>query len=116
MGTRMREDTGVWAKNEGKTQDGHPRGTPLREDVEGRGPRMREDTEGVGTGGSRTASAGENVVGNGVHPHPNLPPSRGRGFVGALLQRDSTAGLRCARNDVWGEGLTTLRKQRTRGG
>ena len=71
---------------------------------------------GAGTGGSRTVSAGENVVGNGVHPHPNLPPSRGKGFVGALLQLDSTAGLCCVRNDVWGEGLTALRKQRTRGG
>ena len=83
------------------------------------GPCVHEDNgrgAWAGTGGSRTASAGENVVGNGVHPHPNLPPSRGKGFVGALLQRDSTAGLCCARNDVWGEGLTALRKQRTRGG
>ena len=36
-----------------------------------------------GMGGSRTAPTGENVVGHGVHPHPNLPPSRGKGFVAA---------------------------------
>ena len=33
------------------------------------------------TGGSRTAPTEENVVGHEVHPHPNLPPSRGKGFV-----------------------------------
>ena len=38
---------------------------------------MREDKEVA-----RTAHTGENVVGNGVHPHPNLPPSRGKGGEG----------------------------------
>ncbi len=45
------------------------------------GPRIREDN-GRGTGGSRTATRGENVVGYESHPHPpvftrvgsNLPP------------------------------------------
>ena len=44
-----------------------------------------------GTGGSRTAPTGENVVGYESHPHPpvftragsNLPPSWRKGFVGA---------------------------------
>ncbi len=32
-----------------------------------------------GTGGSRTAPTGENVVGHGVHPHP--PGSRGQALT-----------------------------------
>ena len=32
------------------------------------GPRMREDKRGMGR--RRTASTGEKVVGDGIHPHP----------------------------------------------
>ena len=28
---------------------------------------------------TRDAPTGEKVVGKGVHPHPNLPPSKGKG-------------------------------------
>ena len=29
----------------------------------------------------RAVPTGENAVGHGVHPHPNLPPSRGKGIA-----------------------------------
>ncbi len=54
----------------------------MREDNGGEGV---ETTEGVGTGICEDNGRGRLFVGNvaGDHPHPNLPPSRGKGFVGA---------------------------------
>ena len=37
------------------------------------------------------------VVGHGVHPHPNLPPSRGKGFVVAerAIREPPLRGIGC---------------------
>ena len=63
------------------------------------------------TGGSRTAPAEENVVGHGVHPHPNLPPSRGKGLVGA--ERAISIVMTCF---MKGDGLPPSREKRVSGG
>ena len=63
------------------------------------------------TGGSRTAPTEENVVGHGVHPHPNLPPSRGKGLVGA--ERAISIVMTCFTK---GDGFPPSREKREVGG
>ena len=94
MGPRMREDNG-WGLGDRlgrrfgvRKKDGSPHSRGQRV---GMGSRIREDNgSGWGTGGSRTApTEGEYCQALGSPPSPvftragsNLPPSRGKGFVG----------------------------------
>ena len=95
MSPRIREDNG-WGK--GAVRQPPLRGVGRWNDGwkgahEGR-PYQMADGQGDGSPhprgqrvgkrrGSSTAPTGENTAGHGVHPHPNLPPSRGKGFIGA---------------------------------
>ena len=63
------------------------------------------------TGGSRTAPTEENVVGHEVHPHPNLPPSRGKGFV--ATERAIFIVMTCFTK---GDGFPPSREKREVGG
>ena len=63
------------------------------------------------TGGSRTAPTEENVVGHEVHPHPNLPPSRGKGFV--ATERAIFIVMPCFTK---GDGFPPSREKREVGG
>ena len=71
------------------------------------------------TGGSRTAPTEENVVGHGVHPPSpvftragsNLPPSRGKGLVGA--ERAIFIVMTCFTK---GDGFSPSREKREVGG
>ena len=63
----------------------------------------------VGDGGAANHPTGEDAVRHGVHPHPpssrgqalNLPPSRGKGFVGAQQAIFIIIALGGAQDEGW---------------